>query len=291
MNGAFEAQEWQIFLVGSGMGDKLKNLVNLLRGSPNKDLAREFLSASNYDLNAAKVLKKDNINSLAIFHLQQGIEKLCKSLFLFDNRRKVSDKTLRNHNSLEIIEAWTFKNQKIRSLLKHPLSGIFMEEKGLLRSPLTVIRGLLIGTMSATFKNLGLGGSIDKLFEHERLTQRSILFEKRDEVAMEVAKFSTDKIEKLFRDIKNAEQQSKQSARSFNSGYSEEQFAFLDGVIDLLGLAFLTFPHEDSSRYPTSKIGISYKEYNENKLGIVLSFEMLIEIAENAQKSIDNVLS
>ena len=283
-------KQWNLFFVGSGMGDRLTSLVNLLKSSPNRDLAQEFMAASKLDFKAARILNKNEINSLATFHLQQGVEKLCKALFLFDNRKTVSERTLNNHNSLKIIEDWTFDNQKIKRPSVHPVSKILSNEKGLLRSPSAVIRGLLLQSVLYLFKGTSYGNSITDLFKHEGSTNRSILSEKEKEITKEVASFDEQKIKRLFTEIKQSEEHTKKSAVSFNSGYSEEQFKFLDSVIDLLGLAFLTFPHENSTRYPTSAVDINCKEYDNEKIGLVKCFDLLINIADFAGKEISKTL-
>lgn len=283
--------QWMLFMVGRGQGNKLKRLVKALKDSPNGELASKFMCAAKIDLKAASILNKKGVYSLAIFNLQQGIEKLCKSLFLYDNSRKIDYKALYKHNSLKIIEDWLFCNAKIQPNQDNPIEQILKNEGGILRNGSTAVRGILITSLVPLFKRLGVGSSISELFAYESKNGKSILSKNENDVKNEVSKFSEEKIKKLFIKLAEGEQETDKTAENFGSGYSKKQLIFIHSVIDLLCLAFVTFPHEQSSRYPPEKTGINPESYNRREIGIVKSFDFLLKMATDAEDSINEMVA
>ncbi len=304
--------QWIIFMVGNGMGDKLNNLINNLKNSQNRNLAYEFISASELDLELSITLNNKRVYSLAVFHLQQSVEKLCKALFLFVNKIEADNNKLYCHNSLKIVEDWLFENNKkstddngknidegLTSNTQnqngqgiHSITEILKSEKGLLRNTTAAVRGILIQSIEDVLKNLGFGNSLEEIFKHERDKGKSVLFEKYREVVNAVSRFSDNRINELFDQIKRSNEITRYEADRFKSGYTEKQFAFINSVIYLFALAFVTSPHEDSSRYPISKlISFSFEEYQKSEVGIVKVLPILLDITKSAVNSIKETFS
>jgi HEPN domain-containing protein len=239
--------------------------------------AGRFGEISEVDLKAAEVLFNQGLYPLAVFHMEQSIEKMVKSFLLsLGIKKTVKEVKALNHRILEMYE-------EILELSKYAYASIKLVEEWLPKS--TEIDYIArIDTSIDKVKDLSTESGRKKLFaissDEERL--KKILI-KSDEIYRELEQIVERPIKfSALDEIKNALPELFQSHAMIQSLGSKDRDFVFDAVSKgvktgtlcfphLASFAIIFYPHVSSSRYPDEN-GWNPLSYYTQELPLVKMF-------------------
>lgn len=224
-------------------------------------IAQGYLDCAKYDIEAAKILYESKINSLAVYHLQQAIEKECKSV---------------------AIALLYVHPDKVKKEIYH-------------KSPLAFVRLVQSTPVVELVKSLGVVGirtdieNLEKMIE-DRKKREKVLRASKEEIddLLEILENykKTMSNEKLIADM---EPWIKLIGEIFNIDIDAKTILELtNSFIDIYILSCITFPHWLSTRYPDQSL--KPNEYR-GGLGILDYFKKLLELGERSMESIEKYIS
>ena len=242
----------------------LENELMILKASNNKQLARSFLKAAREDIKAAYWLNRFRNYGLAVFHLQQSVEKTAKAALLMEG---ISGR--RSHNAIEVFEVWysdIFRDTQIKASQGRTDFKTYNARISI--SALTRTTQILISAIERQYEQYP--ELFTSLFESDNFKWRVNCVNSHlsrylmdDTRQNRVRNFTSNEIFGLVNrvsHISNADM-----AIELVPAFEE----LLVSVELLCALSILTTPHEQTSRYPESVV------YN-RRLGIVRALPFLL---------------
>jgi hypothetical protein len=238
-------------------------------------LARRFLKISRDDLNASRILNERGIYALAVFHLQQAVEKATKvqcllsGIVTHEEIRRIRHESLRGQQIIaskfsRFIRTLAQANPKLDVVLR--LDELMGKKR---RLEIAKLNATEIDVVLSACDHQAKSTDLPRLLAKDRL--ESILMRmKRDRLDLEIsdgdAKAVLDAFEKLTPALASA----------------VENFAFLYVA------SAITFPHAVSTRYPGGEM--NPWDYNES-LGIVNRLPELVKRFDKVIESLDTQLN
>ena len=243
--------------------EELKEHISKLLKMPKEECLRRFRIAKSYldcardDIKAAKILYESKINPLAVYHLQQAIEKECKSV---------------------AIALLCVHPDKVKEEINH-------------KSPLAFVKLVQSTPIVKLIKSLGAVGIRTDIENLERMTEDR----KKREAILRASKEEIEDLLEILEKYKRTMSNEKLIASMkligeiFNIDIDAKAILELtNGFIDLYILSCITFPHWLSTRYPDQPL--KPDEYR-GGLGIFDCFEKLLKLSERSTESIEKFLS
>ncbi len=242
----------------------LENELEILKASNNKQLARSFLKAAREDIKAAYWMNRFRNYGLAVFHLQQSIEKTAKAALLMEG---ISGK--KSHNAIEVFEVWysdIFRDTQIKA--SRGRNDFKTYNARISIAALTRTTQILISAIERQYEqNPELFNS---LFESDnfkwrvgRVNSHLSRYLMDNTRQNKVRNFTSNEIFGLVNRISHIS--NADMAIELVPVFEE----LLESVEMLCALSILTTPHEQTSRYPGSVV------YN-RRLGIVRALPFLL---------------
>jgi HEPN domain-containing protein len=235
-----------------------------------KKLVMDLLDCARRDLKVAKLLDGKELYGLAVYHVQQSVEKAAKAWALDSNFIDRSE--LRDVGHLS------------------PMAFLRISDKTIGKTVVEVIKPFFPGTQEAQ----GLEGLIkNNSAQFARLPAQEVrkildACTQLSEQLPEVLRKALPKIGASLLEIKIVgDDESSKLRRIMGEKYAERQktdwpFRLISGMLGgilLYLLSVLTFPHESFTRYPDLEVKPS--EYNES-MGIVKLMGEVIAVIEKA---------
>jgi HEPN domain-containing protein len=256
------------------------------------DVAQKLFNYGKIDLEASNLLYKENIYPLAIYHLQQAIEKITKAYFL-------------ESGMIELEELYPKGTTNKKETVGHlsPKALILAIEKKEIKSNLEIL------FRCSNFSKIDSDKEAKKL--------RSLI-RKRIKVA-KISENEINQVVKTFRTTykvlkaKLPKREMRHKIHLFNLSVSsqikkikefKDEIRDIDNVLKYLEkdatknvernfvalnlylLSIITFPHFISTRYPKEKRGLSPEDYNK-ELGIVKAFPQLRNMTRSIIESFE----
>lgn len=293
-----------------------------LKDSPNKNIALQFLRLGLKDIKASKSLKKQKLNSLAIYHLQQAVEKTMKAMILLDFENATLTDVFGHMTGLVALENMVGVEVKFyREMLEQHKYDAKFQELGLFREVFsyTPIHTQLLHTLTRFKTEIDSDKTkryealrqietteYNKLVEKFRKSGNKRLTERENTYLTRIFKNSNSMFEAIS-DKSSIRERANFDAETVEILLKIIENAIVSGITDnaqikdiniwvkcFLGifiLAFITDPHEDTTRYPNQDIfSLSPESYSTDKLGVVKEFDKLIQTVEDINKSISFIL-
>jgi hypothetical protein len=250
----------------------LENELTILKAGDNKQLARSFLKAAREDIKAAYWLNRFRNYGLAVFHLQQSVEKTAKAALFMEG---ISGK--KSHNAIEVFEVWysdIFRDTQIR--VRQGRTDFKTYNARISISALTRTTQILISAIDGKYERhpelfTSLFESDNFKWRVDRVNNHLSRYLMDDARQNRVRNFTSKEIFRLVNrvlHISNADM-----AIELVPVFEE----LLESVELLCALSILTTPHEQTSRYPEAVV------YN-RKLGIVRALPFLLGKIESINK-------
>ena len=241
---------------------------------PEKEaMIKGFLRTSRDDLTASKLLYEQNSYALAVYHLQQAVEKATKAYCLFSGRISVDEILKIKHESLRGHQI--FANKLSREL------KLLVQANPSLNADLSKLDELM-GKVKRREVALFDGVTIDKLISaYDSQVERSNL-------PMSLA---SEKMETIFQGVLKeypefrhlTEDETKQ-ARDILNRMLPQVMSASQSIPFLFVASVLTFPHWMWTRYPDGDI----KPWDyQPSMGIVSRMPQLIHRMDKALKSME----
>ena len=233
--------------------EKLDNILNTIKNRKNHSLEKKFISNAEKDLESCRILYRKGVYSLALYHLQQAIEKTTKAWVLYlgviseDELRKIGHKTPRAF--LKLLD---------------------QSEIGKMTYSLVQISNVKIPKDTTRFRNLVESEGVDVA----RMDYKSI------KMLLDVLHQMDKRAAKLLKPYKKV----------FNilnldlAGLHDIPIAFTS----LYLISGLTFPHYEFTRYPG--LAVEPSEYTKD-LGIVKALPELITITKKCIDTVSKFIS
>lgn len=233
--------------------EKLDNIMNNIKNRKNHSLEKKFISNAGKDLESCRILYRKGVYSLALYHLQQAIEKTTKAWVLYlgviseDELRKIGHKTPRAF--LKLLD---------------------QSEIGKMTYSLVQISNVKIPKDTTRFRNLVESEGVDVA----RMDYKSI------KMLLDVLHQMDKRAAKLLKPYKKV----------FNilnldlAGLHDIPIAFTS----LYLISGLTFPHYEFTRYPG--LAVEPSEYTKD-LGIVKALPELITITKKCIDTVSKFIS
>ena len=217
-------------------------------------VAREYLKCAKDDLRAAEILHKNKLHALAVYHLQQAIEKASKTI---------------------AIASFSISPEEVKDINhKSPIAFIKM------------VQSMPIIRLVKLF-NAGIRTDIENLEETIKKKSGEILKSSKEEID-ELLDF----LENYKSSINNEEVKTvveELIIKPLKIDIKLDSFPEMaNGFIDLYVLSCITYPHWMSTRY--SDQSVKPDDYRDG-LGIFDCFEKLLRLSEKSIKSIEKYLS
>jgi len=219
--------------------------------------AKNILESSKDDAKAARLLYNNEKYALAIYHLQQAVEKLVKS-WGYSTGKDVVNKV---HKGTDIIENWVNHwEDNIESYEGLKILVEIVPNFDIQKTPI----------------------NLQQLHPHEIKTLSE---EEIRNCIEESSKFSFEgKIYKIFNEEFGI------NLNNYEKGFEDmsQEWPMVIPYFklpDLHTLAEITYPHWVDTRYPDGET--NPKEYNNEKIGIVKAFDDVIDYTENIQKKFE----
>jgi HEPN domain-containing protein len=240
-----------------------------LRGTrirENTKLVEDFLVLARQDLEAAKTLLERRLNNLAVYHVQQSVEKVAKAYaldsFLISKDEAVEDRHLSPMAFLRIL--YKKIGREYLDLVQDTLPKVSVDVRR--EKVLISVKQDEIVRLSAEEIRKYLASS--KQMEESYRGVLKMAF--HDPIADAFESDLRDNLRKL-------------GERTLNA-----RIGALASFAPLFTLSILTFPHESYTRYPESKFKPS--EYN-NDIGIVQCVGEILQLIEDVIEEFSKSLS
>ena len=249
----------------------LVNQLGQLNTSENKPTAKAFLNMAETDFKASDALYENGLFGASIFHLQQGVEKVSKSIFFLDGMNP--NRMAFNHNIAKLYSDWSNSlNANARRAHAHHQMQNEMRTRVVVTS-LTCIVQVFINSIDPTVDFV-------TLFSDRNYSLPSYI----QDNGSRIRNLASADIQNLL-------------ARAGSIGNSElgiEGVRAYDDILKntekLFTMALLTVAHESTTRYPIGdSLSETYDYYP--ALGIVECRETLIEEARRASTAYYDLIS
>lgn len=247
-----------------------------------------YLYAAEMDLLAAKILHKNKIENLAVYHLQQAVEKMAKGACLlvpFPTRSgKVEtiltyEQVSREHDLMRLIDTMLKRIKKLFVSSGNEELKFLSELIEARRKQINEQKRNVSGKESKEEIEKHIIRRIDDVRDKKQVPIRE--FQKIKEQHMKSPKWAGKELKTIDKVIKALKE------GKFEKFTAYPSFVFFLEVFPVLALLGVTvFRHYSSTRYPDSQERISPRDYNEGNLGIVSVLDKLIEISEETLKKI-----
>jgi HEPN domain-containing protein len=242
-------------------------------------LIKDLLELARQDLRAAKLLRGEKLYDLAIYHVQQSVEKAAKAWALDS---KFIDRS-------ELLDVGHLS----------PMAFLKISDKTIGKKLVEVIRPIFPGTQEA----LGLEELIkNNSARFARLPAPEVrkVLDACNELSSQLPEVLRKALPKIFASLAEisdvGDDESSKIRRTMRERYAERQktdwpFRLISGMLGgtlIYLLSALTFPHESFTRYPDLEIKPS--EYSES-MGIVKLMGEVIAVIEKAIEDFSSSIS